>query len=105
MAGIVSFLFNITLPVFLFSLFFQMRALGAGDIKLFSVTGSFLTTEQLIEVMLFSLVIAAMIGIGKIGYLCFVCREKKEKYTKIHFSIEILLASVIVIGRWVFGKT
>ena len=36
-AGVVHFLVNISIPVIMLFLLFQMRALGAGDIKLFSV--------------------------------------------------------------------
>lgn len=49
--GILYFILNITIPVVLLFLLFQMHALGAGDIKLFSLVGSFLTTKQLFLVM------------------------------------------------------
>ena len=39
--GILYFILNITIPVVLLFLLFQMHALGAGDIKLFSLVGSF----------------------------------------------------------------
>lgn len=97
-AGILSFILNTIIPVILLILLFQLRALGAGDIKLFSVTGSFLTTEQLIKVMLLSFLIAAVIGIGKIVYLYCVHGGKREKYTKIHFSVAILLAYILAEG-------
>ena len=37
-AGIVHFLVNISIPVILLFLLFQLRVIGAGDIKLFSET-------------------------------------------------------------------
>ena len=97
--GILYFILNITIPVVLLYLLFQMRALGAGDIKLFSVVGSFITTEQLIKVMLYSFVIAAILGVGKVLYLHLGHRKQGgEKLTKIHFSIAILLAVILTKG-------
>ena len=97
--GVQYFILNITIPVVLLYLLFQMRALGAGDIKLFSVVGSFITTEQLIKVMLYSFVIAAILGVGKVLYLHLGHRKQGgEKLTKIHFSIAILLAVILTKG-------
>lgn len=96
-AGILYFILNITIPVILCILLFQMHALGAGDIKLFSVVGSFLTTEQLIKVMVFSFFAAAMLGIAKIGFQYWICGRKKQPFTKIHFSIAVLLAVLYVV--------
>ena len=89
--------------VFLF-LLFQMHALGAGDIKLFSLVGSFLTTKQLFLVMFDSFLFAAVLGMGKVVQLYLSQGGKKERFTKIHFSIEILLAVVYVTGRCVVAK-
>ena len=96
--GILYFILNVTIPVFLLFLLFQMHALGAGDIKLFSVAGSFLTTEQLMRVIIFSFVIAAILGVLKMVYVYWKEGGKKEKYTKIHFSIAVMLAVVWCIG-------
>ena len=54
MWGVYYFLRNISVPVILFYLLFQMRVLGAGDIKLFSMIGSILTTEELFRCMAYS---------------------------------------------------
>ena len=97
--GVLYFVLNITIPVILLYLLFRMRALGAGDIKLFSVTGSFIATEQLMRVIIYSFVIAAVLGVGKVLYLHLGHeRIRKEKYTKIHFSIAILLAVILTEG-------
>ena len=93
--GILYFILNITIPVVLLFLLFQMHALGAGDIKLFSLVGSFLTTKQLFLVMF---------DMGKVVQLYLSQGGKKERFTKIHFSIEILLAVVYVTGRCVVAK-
>ena len=42
-AGAVHFLMNISIPVILLFLLFSLCILGAGDIKLFSIAGGFLT--------------------------------------------------------------
>ena len=102
--GILYFILNTTIPVVLLFLLFQMRALGAGDIKLFSLVGSFMTTKQLIQVILFSFIFAAILGMGKVLCLHFTGAGKKESVTKIHFSLEILLAVVYVTGRCIVAK-
>ncbi len=96
--GIPLYVLNVLLPVVLLILLFQLHVLGAGDIKLFSVTGSFLTTEQLVRVIAFSFLIAAVVGAGMV--IQKRCREKKAQYmyTKMHFSIPILLAVVLTSG-------
>ena len=93
--GILYFILNITIPVVLLFLLFQMHALGAGDIKLFSLV--FL-------VMFDSFLFAAVLGMGKVVQLYLSQGGKKERFTKIHFSIEILLAVVYVTGRCVVAK-
>ena len=56
--GIYYFLRNISVPVILLYLLFQMRVLGAGDIKLFSMIGSILTTGELFRCMAYSFLAA-----------------------------------------------
>ena len=96
--GIPLYVLNVLLPVVLLILLFQLHVLGAGDIKLFSVTGSFLTTEQLVRVIAFSFLIAAVVGAGMV--IQKRCMEKKTQcmYTKMHFSIPILFAVVLTSG-------
>jgi len=61
-AGIVHFLVNISIPVILLFLLFQLRVIGAGDIKLFSVAGGFLSMRQLLYVILAAFVAAAAVS-------------------------------------------
>lgn len=96
-AGIVHFLVNISIPVILLFLLFQMRALGAGDIKLFSVVGGFLTTRQLLYVMLAAFLSAGVIGIGKLLYQKRTTGSFGNKRTLIHFSTSILIGYFIVV--------
>lgn len=96
-AGIVRFLVNISIPVILLFLLFQLRVLGAGDIKLFSMAGGFLSTRQLIYLMVTSFLVAAVIGIGKLIYTGRTPDFFGEKKTLIHFSTAILVAYFIVV--------
>ena len=100
MAGVLPFLIHISIPVILFILLFQIRAIGAGDIKLFSVVGGFLGIRQLVYLVLTAFIVAAGIGVFKLLY-----QEKTVGYqmgsrTLIHFSTAILIAYFIVVWGW-----
>ena len=95
-AGVLIFLINISIPVVLLYLLFQLHALGAGDIKLFSVIGAYVSTMELLEIMIMSFFAGAAIGTGKIIQKCFILKETDGKFTKIHFSIAIIIAYVLV---------
>lgn len=97
--GVLFYIVNISIPVILLYLLFQMRALGAGDIKLFSMIGAFLSTEQLLEMMVLAFCVGAVFGILKIVYECIFLGIKHGKFTQIHFSPAILIAYLIVIWR------
>lgn len=101
--GIIYFLVNISIPVILLFLLFQLRALGAGDIKLFSVVGGFVEREQLLEVIVISFLAAAFMGVGKMLYLKLSNIESTEKKTLIHFSIAILIGYIVTIWRCAIG--
>ncbi len=94
-AGILIFLVHISIPVILFYLLFQMRALGAGDIKLFSVIGSFVSVKELLFMMVCSLFMGAVLGTVKIAYQRVVLGRPKGKYTFMHFSIAIVISYVL----------
>ena len=97
-AGVFIFLINIFIPVVLLYLLFQMRALGAGDIKLFSMLGAFISTKELLKVMVLAFVVGSMLGIFKILYQWIFLRLEIRELTKIHFSPAILIAYVIMRG-------
>ena len=97
--GVFFFFFNISIPVLLLNLLFQMRALGAGDIKLFSMLGAFLSTEQLLKIMVTAFVIGAVFGIFKIVYQFIFKKMEVGKLTYIHFSPAILIAYFLVVWR------
>ena len=96
-AGIVQFLLNISIPVILLFLLFQMRVIGAGDIKLFSMAGGFLSTRQLAYLIAVSFLVAAVLGVGKRIYLGGASGFFGKKRTLIHFSTAILIAYFIVV--------
>ena len=95
-AGIVHFLVNISIPVILLFLLFQLRVIGAGDIKLFSVAGGFLSMRQLLYVILAAFV-AAVIGLGKLLYQKRMAGIFGNQRTLIHFSAMILIGYFIVV--------
>lgn len=100
-AGVVHFLVNISIPVILLFLLFQIRAVGAGDIKLFSVAGGFLTTKQLLYVMLAAFAAGAAIGLIKLVYRVKTTGYQFGTITVIHFSTAILIGYFVIV--WGYG--
>ncbi len=118
--GAGVFLINVSLPVILCYLLFLMRALGAGDIKLFSVVGGIWDLHVLIVTIIISFWVAAGMSFGKLLYhrnlvsrLCIFGKyihqimatfqlpeypkEPQGKQHIIHFSIAILIGYLIVL--------
>jgi prepilin peptidase CpaA len=106
-------LWNISFPVIVLYLFYLMGAIGAGDVKLFSVIGGFVNFKELVLCMICSFTIGAVISLGKMlicgtlweglhngsAYFKGLIRGEhrryghgsKEKRNQIHFSLSILL--------------
>ena len=101
--GIVHFLVNISIPVILLFLLFQLRALGAGDIKLFSVVGGFLELRQLLVVMIVAFIAASVLGLGKLLYHKISAGKTDGNRTLIHFSFAILIGYVIAVWGCAIG--
>lgn len=101
-AGIVHFLVNISIPVILLFFLFQMRALGAGDIKLFSVAGGFLAAGQLFALMTMSFLAAGVIGIAKLLWQRATTGSFGSGRTLIHFSLAILIGYFVVVWGCAF---
>lgn len=76
--GSVYFLIQISLPVLVFYLLFLMRALGAGDIKLFSVIGSCIGLEGLVEVVIYSFLSGA-------AFSCIVLIRNQNLYSRLTY--------------------
>ena len=96
--GVLFYVVNIFIPVIFLFLLFQLHALGAGDIKLFSMLGAFISTEQLLKLMLLAFCVGALLGIFKIIYQFIFLRFELGKLTQIHFSPAILIAYILVVG-------
>ena len=101
--GIVHFLVNISIPVILLFLLFQLRVLGAGDIKLFSVIGGFLEIRQLCIVIVTAFGVASVLGIAKL-----ICERQSagnggKRRTLIHFSLAIFISYVLVVWGCAIG--
>ncbi len=76
--GSIYFLIQISLPVLVFYLLFLMHALGAGDIKLFSVIGSCIGLKGLVKVVIFSFLSGAV-------FSCIILVRNKNLYSRIAY--------------------
>ena len=105
---------------------FRVGVLGAGDVKLFVMTASFLSMREFMSILAGAFVIGAVFSIGKLiterngrerfqyffSYLCNVWQtghwriygeDLKQDYhtyckNKIHFSVPILFSAVCRMG-------
>ena len=126
--GILVFLLNGCVPILLFFLFYRIKALGAGDIKLLSVLGVFLDKDVYFWAILYIFASGAVIGVIKLfvhgvlwkrlcmlgryaaGALTTAClpsygsNEAETDYweNRIHFSVAILAGYLISVGRCLF---
>lgn len=91
--GILFSLKGIILPIVLLFGFFIFRLLGAADIKLFCMIGSFLGADKVLTVIGFSFLTGGIFAIVKL----MVCRNKKERKV-IRFAVPMFIAVVCVIG-------
>ena len=112
---------QIIFPVIVLFLLFLMRALGAGDIKLFSMLGSIWNFRILCYCMFFSFLTGAVISLMKLLYqknlfvrLHYFCRyikisletgkmnvydwQSDGKQNTIYFSVAILIGFCITLG-------
>ena len=99
-AGAFHFLMNISIPVILLFLLFSLCILGAGDIKLFSIAGGFLTLTQLCYLIPVAFVVGAVIVAGKIVYKKVTVGYAIGTKTFMHFSTAILIGYFIVVWGW-----
>ena len=119
--GSIYFLIRISFPVLVFYLLFLMHALGAGDIKLFSVICSCIGLRNLTRVVLFSFLAGAVFSsvmlirnknlYSRIAYFSGYIRsalftksipkyecESDGKQNYIHFSLPFLIGYLIYLG-------
>lgn len=69
MDGFLTELFLISFPVIFLYLLFLVGALGAGDIKLFSLIGGFIQIKELVWCMIFAFLFGALFSLIKMLYL------------------------------------
>lgn len=66
-ATIADLLFGAALPFLLLFPFFLFRMIGAGDIKLFMVLGTFMGRRSILDCLFWSLIFAALLAAGKMA--------------------------------------
>ena len=115
---------NMLFPIVLLFLLFLMRAIGAGDIKLFSVIGGFISFKELTGCIVWAFFIGAVLSLVKMlfdknlkerlilgkSYVVSLLSGQimaypyKTKTSLIHFSLPILLGLIAVqyLGVWQF---
>lgn len=119
--GIIGAIISAVWPILLLFVLFRIRALGAGDIKLFSVISIFLNYKEMLAVIYLSFVAGAIVGIIRLmrtgqtlahlknfqSYLIRVAYEKKlYSYETVNTKIGILhfagciFASVLMLYLW-----
>lgn len=87
--GVLTGVCHISFPVIVLYLLFLIGALGAGDIKLFSVVGGFVNFKVLVWCMIYAFLLAAVFSLGKVLYFA-ICRRELGRH-KMHFSVAILV--------------
>lgn len=124
-AGFLSAIISMSIPVLILYPLFMIGALGAGDIKLLSVTGCFFNVKETILCVILSFIIGAALSLLKmlaehnfrqrmrylLSYILDVFQSREWKFYeedieegrkkhegKIHFALPILLAVVIYKG-------
>lgn len=93
MTSIPFWLIQVSIPVILFFMAFQIGGLGAGDIKLFSVIAGFLTMKDMWTCIVAAFLAGAVLSIGKIIF----AKRMKQPHT-IHFSVPILAGYLYYLG-------
>lgn len=88
--GFLVFGVNVLWPIATLYVFFLIRALGAGDIKLFSVLATVVGAKDLLMIIALSLIFGAIVGITRI-----IKRRKVLELSHMHFSICIAASFVI----------
>ncbi len=85
---------GIIFPIILLFPIFIIKGLGAGDIKLIAVIGSFLSMSEYQAIL--NLIILSIL-IGGVQSIILMCVHRRYQ-TTIHFSIPILVSTFLYIG-------
>lgn len=101
--SVATFFLNISIPVIVLYLLFQLRALGAGDIKLFSVVGAYVFTYELINIMSLAFLFGGVIGASKMAFRRVFADNYDGEIVCIHFSVAIWLAHMThILGVYIW---
>ena len=84
--GIVFFLAKAIWPILLLYLLYLVRGLGSGDIKLFSVMATMVGAGDVIDIMIYSVMLAGVIAV----IICI--RERRIVKKNLHYSYYIAAA-------------
>ena len=91
--GFENALLGMLVPVIILWIFFVKRWLGAADVKLFCMIGTFLGVKAVCKCIVLSFVIGALIALAKI-----IPARNREKVRVIRFAIPIFVSVVFVVG-------
>jgi Flp pilus assembly protein protease CpaA len=95
----VEICFGLVIPFVLLVILFLVGVMGAGDIKLFSMTGCFVG-KNIGWIMLYSFVAGGILSLAYILVRLFARGSLKRK-EKIHFSLAILIGTAgFLVKRW-----
>lgn len=86
MMGVVFFIAKAIWPILLLFLLTDIGGLGAGDVKLFSVMATMVGAKEVVDTMIYSVMLAGIIAI----YIC--VKEGHIVKRKLHFSLYITFA-------------
>lgn len=93
--GLCRSLMGIIVPAVLLMVLFIFRVIGAGDIKLLSAIGAFVSLD-IIKIIVISFILTAVYGIGAV--VLKYCLTSKRGFTKIHLSIPIMLGTILYLA-------
>ena len=88
--GVIIFFLKGIWPIAVCYVLFLIKALGAGDIKLFSVIATTVGSQDMLQIIVMSLVLGAIVGLIRI-----IRRRKVFEFSHMHFSICIALSYFI----------
>lgn len=77
---------------------YKIGGLGAGDVKLLMMVGTFTSVEKVLNVIIFSFLIGAVFSIGKIVSERNLKNGNWKKRNKIHFALPICISVMLMSG-------
>ena len=100
-AGVLSWAGGAAVPLLLYPLF-QFRLLGAGDIKLLMALGSFLSPSASLKLLCLSFLSGALFLLLLLLRQCLLRGRRIHFSDKIHFSVPVLAAVLLLTGGELF---